>query len=72
MAKKDTIELDSSEVALLLEAIKAQIKEVEHERFYSHRHPEGFYQIYLERYHIIEQKLNLPVPKVLFVKMPKY
>jgi hypothetical protein len=70
--KDDVIEFDNAEIALLLEAIKAQIKKVEEERFYRHQHPEGFYNIYLERYWKIAGKLDQKLPKVVFIKMPKF
>lgn len=46
---QDLIEFDNSEIALLLEAVKAQIKRVEEDRFYRHNHPDEFYGIYLDK-----------------------
>lgn len=71
--KKDVlIEFDNSEISLMLEAIKSQIKKVEEERFYRHYHPEGFYRIYLERYWRIAEKLDRKLPKAVFIKMSKF
>lgn len=68
----DLIEFDNAELALLLEAVKKQIKSVEEERFYRRTHPEGFYNIYLERYWRIVEKLDRKLPKAIFIKMPKF
>ena len=74
MKKKDfdLVEFDNEEISLLLEAVKNQIKKVEEERFYRNQHPEGFYDIYLERYWEIVNKLDRKLPRAVFIKMPKF
>jgi hypothetical protein len=68
----DLVEFDNSEITLLLEAVKGQIKRVEEDRFYRHQHPGDFYDIYLERYWRIVEKLDRKLPRAVFIKMPKF
>lgn len=71
-SKRQDIELDSAEVSLITEAVKEKLSRVREERFYRQDHPDGFYEIYLQRYSRILDKLNIRVPRVLYVKMPKF
>lgn len=48
--KKHTFQLDTGEVALIFEALKAQEKKVRDDMFYRPEHPRGFYEMYLDRY----------------------
>ncbi len=69
--KKDTGEiviLEEGELGLITEALKKQEESVRRERFYSREHPEYFYDMYLERYSRILNKLSFTTK---FIKVPK-
>jgi len=69
---KNTIELDNAELSLIIEALKVMRDKTEEERFYRTMHPQEFYNIYLVRYGRLIDKLDVRVPKAVFLKMPKF
>lgn len=71
--KEDSlIELDSSEVSLIIEALRDKEKAVREDMFYRNDHPREFYQIYLERYFRLKNKFDAIIPRAVFIKMPKF
>jgi len=70
--KQRIIELDESEIALILEAVKKQIKAVEWEKFYRREHPGVFYDGFIKKYYSIVKKLDRRIPYPVFIKMPKF
>ena len=67
-----TIELEDGEVNLIMEALKNQLKKVKEESFYSPKHERGFYEIYIDRYYRLLNKLDVKLPKVIRMKLPKF
>lgn len=73
VSAKDTfIEIDRGELSLIIEALEKMRKKVEEDRFYRNDHPREFYDIYLERYWRLIEKLDVKIPKAIFIKMPKF
>ena len=70
--KDISIELDNAEINLIIEAIRDKRKKVEEDRFYVRCHPEEFYNIYLRRCNDILNKLDIRIPRAVFIKMPKF
>jgi hypothetical protein len=66
------IELSSEERSLLIEVLKGQMKRVREDMFYRHDHPDAFYEVYLQRYSHLIQKLDAIFPKAVFIKWPKF
>ena len=66
--KYETVELEEGEVALIIEALKVMEKKVRDDRIYRRDHPEGFYDIYLERYNRLLNKLSL---STRIIKVPE-
>ena len=70
--KEIIIELEDGELSLIVEALKKQVKKVWEDKFYRAYHPECFYDIYIKRYGRLIEKLDVRVPKAVFIKMPKF
>lgn len=68
----NVVELSGDEVSLIMEALKNMEKKVREDMFYRREHPNAFYEIYLERYYRIMNKLDIRIPKAIFIKMPKF
>ena len=67
--KLEVVELESGEMALIIEALKKMEARIREERFYRHDHPEGFYDIWIERYNRLLNKLSL---STRIIKVPKW
>lgn len=66
--KYEIVELEDGEISLIIEALKKMEKKVREDRFYRHEHPEGFYDIFLERYGRLLNKLSLSTK---IIKIPE-
>jgi len=76
MKKKthEQIELEYEEMSLIIEALQKQEKKIREDRFYRREHPEAFYDVFLERYVRLLNKLSLStkiinVPKSMQFKI---
>jgi hypothetical protein len=67
--KKIIIEIESGELSLIIEALKNMEKRVHEDMFYRHDHPQGFYEIYFERYNRLIGKLDGKYPMPVFIKI---
>jgi hypothetical protein len=72
MSKKNTYNLDSDEVYLIIEALKKQRTKVEQERLYRTRYSREFYDIRLEQYWSIISKLDRPISKKEWKNIHKF
>jgi len=72
VVEKSTIELESDELHLIIEALRKQEEKIREERFYRRSQPEGFYNIYLERYWRLLDKLDRRLPNPIYIKLPKF